>query len=429
MKKIVILTLLIFFVSTIITPFSDADTETKSPVQIANERGQDIGEGFEPESAVNISQTGQILYSYHMDKKWYPASMTKLMTMYLTLEAVKEGKLSLDDKVKITDKHYAMSTLPELSNTKLYPGETYTIGELLQITVSASSNAAALILANEVSDSTSDFTDKMNEKAKEIGMNHTHFVNPTGAENNLLKSFAPKRYKDEMSSTSTARDFAILSQRVVQDTPKVLEFTKALAPTQHGVTYYTFNWSLEGSELSLPGTDGLKTGSSDIADYNHTLSTKRDGFRIDQAMMGAGDFEHLGGDKERNKMGNSLINRSFEQYKYVKVMSKGQHKINKKTYYVEKDLYDVVPNDLKKEDYKFVVEDGKLHLDYDRQFISKDYGPPSVDVQRPLMRKATTFAESSWSTHPILTSLGVAFIVAALAIIIYMIISAFKRKK
>ncbi|MGV2994756.1 serine hydrolase, partial [Streptococcus porcinus] len=153
--------------------------------------------------------------------------MTKLMTMYLTLEAVKEGKLSLDDKVKITDKHYAMSTLPELSNTKLYPGETYTIGELLPITVSASSNAAALILANEVTDATSDFTDKMNEKAKEIGMNHTHFVNPTGAENNLLKSFAPKRYKDEMSSTSTARDFAILSQRVVQDTPKVLEFTKA----------------------------------------------------------------------------------------------------------------------------------------------------------------------------------------------------------
>ena len=135
MKKIVILTLLILFVSTIITPFSDADTETKSPVQIANERGQNIGEGFEPESAVNMSQTGQVLYSYHMDKKWYPASMTKLMTMYLTLEAVKEGKLSLDDKVKITDKHYAMSTLPELSNTKLYPGETYTISELLQITV------------------------------------------------------------------------------------------------------------------------------------------------------------------------------------------------------------------------------------------------------------------------------------------------------
>ncbi|UXV34699.1 penicillin-binding protein PBP4 [Staphylococcus sp. IVB6181] len=429
MKKIVILTMLIFFVSTIITPFSNADTQTKSPVQIANERGQNISEGFEPEGAVNISQTGQVLYDYNMDKKWYPASMSKLMTMYLTLKAVKDGKLSLDDTVKISEDNYRMSTLPELSNTKLYPGETYTIRELLQITVSASSNAAALILANQVSDSTSDFTDKMNKTAKDIGMNHTHFVNPTGAENRLLESFAPERYKDETRSTATARDFAILSQRVVQDTPKVLDFTKAIAPTQHGVTYYTFNWSLEGSELSLPGTDGLKTGSSDVADYNHTLTTKRDGFRIDQAIMGAGDFKNLGGDKERNKIGNSLMNQSFEQYKYVKVMSKGEHKINGKTYFVEKDLYDVLPQDFTKGDYKYVIEDGKLHIDYDRTFISKDYGPPSVDVNRPLTHKATTFAKSSWSEHPVLTIIGGAFVVAALAIVIYMIMELFRRKK
>lgn len=421
--------MLIFFVSTIITPFSNADTQTKSPVQIANERGQNISEGFEPEGAVNISQTGQVLYDYNMDKKWYPASMSKLMTMYLTLKAVKDGKLSLDDTVKISEDNYRMSTLPELSNTKLYPGETYTIRELLQITVSASSNAAALILANQVSDSTSDFTDKMNETAKDIGMNHTHFVNPTGAENRLLESFAPERYKDETRSTATARDFAILSQRVVQDTPKVLDFTKAIAPTQHGVTYYTFNWSLEGSELSLPGTDGLKTGSSDVADYNHTLTTKSDGFRIDQAIMGAGDFKNLGGDKERNKIGNSLMNQSFEQYKYVKVMSKGEHKINGKTYFVEKDLYDILPQDFTKDDYKYVIEDSKLHIDYDRTFISKDYGPPAVDVNRPLTHKATTFAKSSWSEHPVLTIIGSAFVVAALAIVIYMIMELFRRKK
>ena len=162
-------------------------------------------------------------------------------------------------------------------------------------------------------------------------MTHTHFVNPTGAENNLLQNYAPEKYKDEMSSRASAKDFAILSQRVIQDTPKVLYFTKQLAPTQHGVTYYTFNWSLEGSELSLKGTDGLKTGSSDIADYNHTITTKRDGFRIDQAIMGAGDYKHLGGEKERNKMGNSIMNRSFDQYKYVKILSKGEQKLTAKS--------------------------------------------------------------------------------------------------
>ncbi|MEL0538098.1 penicillin-binding protein PBP4 [Staphylococcus debuckii] len=429
MKKIILITLLIFFASTIITPFSEADTNTPSPAEVANEYGYNISDDFNPEGAVNISQTGQVLYDYHMNKKWYPASMTKLMTMYLTLEAVKEHKLSLDDKVKITDDDYRMSTLPELSNTKLYPGDTYTIKELLQITVSASSNAAALILAKKVGGNTSDFTDQMNKKAKKIGMTHTHFVNPTGAENNLLQNYAPEKYKDEMSSRASAKDFAILSQRVIQDTPKVLYFTKQLAPTQHGVTYYTFNWSLEGSELSLKGTDGLKTGSSDIADYNHTITTKRDGFRIDQAIMGAGDYKHLGGEKERNKMGNSIMNRSFDQYKYVKILSKGEQKINGKKYYVKKDLYDVLPKDYTKKDYKFVIKDGRVHIDYPRQFISNQYGPPSVEVKRPLVHEATTFAQSSFSEHPVLTVIGCAFIIAALAIIIFLIIDAIRRRK
>lgn len=92
------------------------------------------------------------------------------MTMYLTLEAVNKGQLSLDDTVTMTNKEYIMSTLPELSNTKLYPGQVWTIADLLQITVSNSSNAAALILAKKVSKNTSDFVDLMNNKAKAIGM-------------------------------------------------------------------------------------------------------------------------------------------------------------------------------------------------------------------------------------------------------------------
>ena len=141
-----------------------ANAETVTPTQAANQYGYNVTDNYQPEGAVNIAQTGQILYQYNADKDWYPASMSKLMTMYLTLEAVNRGDLSLDDKVKITDKHYSMSTLPELSNTKLYPGETYTIKELLQITVSNSSNAAALILGQEVSGNLSDFTDAMNKK-------------------------------------------------------------------------------------------------------------------------------------------------------------------------------------------------------------------------------------------------------------------------
>lgn len=89
-------------------------------------------------------------------------------------------------------------------------------------------------------------------------MTHTYFTNPTGAENTQLQEFAPKLTTNDNNSTSTAKDYAILDQHVIADTPNILHFTKQLAPTQHGVTYYTFNHSLEGASLSLPGTDGLK---------------------------------------------------------------------------------------------------------------------------------------------------------------------------
>lgn len=427
MRKLILAIVTVLFVGSIITPFAKAETVT--PTQAANQYGYNVTDNYQPEGAVNIAQTGQILYQYNADKEWYPASMSKLMTMYLTLEAVNNGDLSLDDKVKITDKHYRMSTLPELSNTKLYPGETYTIKELLQITVSNSSNAAALILGQEVSGNLSDFTDAMNKKAKSIGMKDTHFVNPTGAENKQLKDFAPKKYKNEENNTSTAKDFTILAQRTIQDTPKIIYFTKQLAPTQHGVTYYTFNHSLEGADMSLEGTDGLKTGSSDIADYNHTITTKRDNFRINQTIMGAGNYDNLGGEKQRNMMGNVLMNMSFDQYKYKKIISKGNHEINGKTYYVEKDLYDVLPKDFDKNDYKYVIEDGKLHIEYDRKFISEKYGPPTVNVSKPILHQTTTVVKTTWDEHPILTLLGTILIIAAIAIIIYLIIETFKNRK
>ncbi|MFW0760555.1 penicillin-binding protein PBP4 [Staphylococcus cohnii] len=427
MRKLILAIVTVLFVGSIITPFAKAETVT--PTQAANQYGYNVTDNYQPEGAVNIAQTGQILYQYNADKEWYPASMSKLMTMYLTLEAVNNGDLSLDDKVKITDKHYRMSTLPELSNTKLYPGETYTIKELLQITVSNSSNAAALILGQEVSGNLSDFTDAMNKKAKSIGMKDTHFVNPTGAENKQLKDFAPKKYKNEENNTSTAKDFTILAQRTIQDTPKIIYFTKQLAPTQHGVTYYTFNHSLEGADMSLEGTDGLKTGSSDIADYNHTITTKRGNFRINQTIMGAGNYDNLGGEKQRNMMGNALMNMSFDQYKYKKIISKGNHEINGKTYYVEKDLYDVLPKDFDKNDYKYVIEDGKLHIEYDRKFISEKYGPPTVNVSKPILHQTTTVVKTTWDEHPILTLLGTILIIVAIAIIIYLIIETFKNRK
>lgn len=424
MKKILSTIIIVFFATFSITPFVEANT--LSPVDIAQQAGYSVDERYQPVGLVSISETGQILYNYEGNQKWDPASMTKLMTMYLTLKAVDEGKIKLTDTVNITDEHYRMSTLPELSNTKLYPGETYTVAELLQITVSASSNASSLILANLVADNTSDFVDLMNATAKDLGMSDTHYVNPTGAENRLLLDYAPKRYRSESDTVTSPHDYAILAQRVVHDTPNILKFTKQIAPTQHGVTYYTYNHLLEGANLSVPGTDGLKTGSSDVADYNSTVTTKRGNFRLHSVIMGVGDYYAIGGEEQRDMINASTINYLFDQYEYRKILSKGKHDINGTQYYVTEDFYDVVPKNMK-DHYQFIVEDGKVHINYDRKFISKSYGPPTVKVERPIIHNSKSIVESSWSAHPILTVFGLFFSVVLLSLLIYYVISHLRK--
>src|SRR5699024_11385764 len=101
--------------------------------------------------------------------------MSKLMTLYLTEKAIKSGKLKEDDTVKMTDEEYRLSTLPELSNTKLYPGDVYTISELMQITISNSSNAGAMILGRETMKAENiGSAKKIEEDRKSTRLNSSH---------------------------------------------------------------------------------------------------------------------------------------------------------------------------------------------------------------------------------------------------------------
>ncbi len=450
MKKCLLLFFSLVLINITLNQNAYAADNEKSPTQVANEYGYNLGEIYQPEGAINYSsKTGQIMYEYQIDKKWYPASMSKLMTLYLTEKAIKSGKLKEDDTVKMTDEEYRLSTLPELSNTKLYPGDVYTISELMQITISNSSNAGAMILGRETmkaenigsakkiedkdkdsnnntaskqqkKDLDSDFIDYMNETAKELGMEHTQFYNSNGAANNLLLEYKAKRYQSDEENYSTSRDFAILTQHLVNDYPGILEYTKKVAPTIHYVTYYTYNHSLEGADMSLEGTDGLKTGSSDIADYNHSLSTKRDGLRVNQILFGAGDYNTVGGEKERNMMGNSLMEKTFDEYEWKKVLSKGVHKINDKKYYITEDLYDVVKKGV---DYEVVVENGEAHIDYDRSYINDKYGPPTVKLESPSKHKfnQTKDKVTSPDNRPILMTASIILAIGLILLLTWLI--------
>ena len=150
--------------------------------------------------------------------------MSKMMTLYLTYEAIENGKLKLNDKVKITNKYATMSNLPNLSSVSLKQGQTYTIEELIKQTTLASSNAAAMILGEKVSGDNNTFTNKMNQQAKSFNMTNTNFVNPAGAQNSLLDHMHLQNLKTRFPK-STAKDMNLLMQALIKY-PQILQISK-----------------------------------------------------------------------------------------------------------------------------------------------------------------------------------------------------------
>ena len=211
--------------------------------------------------------SGEILYEQNPDVKCYPASLTKIMTLVLTLEALDEGKISLDDDVITSGEAASMGG----SQVYLYEGEVRTVEEMLIAVAVGSGNDASVALAEFVAGSLPAFIDMMNEKAKEIGMTNTNFANPHGLH-------------DENHYT-TASDMAKLAYYAIK-VPKLLEFT----------SIYEYDFRPEPKPLKLwntnrllkwyDGCDGLKTGYTPEANRNLVATAVRDDLRLITVVMG-----------------------------------------------------------------------------------------------------------------------------------------------
>ncbi|RXK18616.1 DUF1958 domain-containing protein [Macrococcus sp. DPC7161] len=364
--------------------FAPMTAYADTPADIANNDGYSIDYKYNPKGDVVISAyNGQILYGYNIDAKWPPASMSKLMTLYLLMQEMDKGKVTYKTKVTVNDKYYGISKLPMLSNNNFRKGATYTVDELIQIMLTASSNSATFMLANLVDKDDSDFVDLMNRKANELGMTNTRFYNPAGPPNNLLLQYKPKRYLQDDDNISSSRDFAILCQHLVTEYPEILKYTSKVnvtvkKGTQDQETFGTYNHSLEGAKLGYKGVDGLKTGSSDTAGFNTAITGKQNNMRIIQIMLGVEDWYDPPAEFNRNKMANAIMDLIYSKYAYKKVLSKGVHKVNGKEIIVFNDLYDIVRDGQKG---KLIYKNGKVHYEYDREFISKDYNAPTVKYE------------------------------------------------
>jgi D-alanyl-D-alanine carboxypeptidase len=211
------------------------------------------------------ADSGKVIEAENATVPWYPASVTKLMTAYVTLSAVKAGKISLDTLVTVSP--VAASQSP--AKMGLRPGTQVTIDNALKMMLVRSANDMAVVLAEGVGGSIDGFSVMMNDAAQKLGMTQTHYVNPNGLP------------ADEQ--ITSARDLAILARGIIKDLPEYEYFVHIPAIRFGRRVTQNFN-RLIGR---YPGADGFKTGFICASGYNLVASATRDGHRLIAVVLGA----------------------------------------------------------------------------------------------------------------------------------------------
>jgi len=209
-------------------------------------------------------QSGQVLAGQDADKRIEPASLTKLMTAYVTFKALKEGRLRLDQTLPVSVKAWKM----EGSRMFVEPRLPVTVDQLIKGMIVQSGNDACIVLAEGVAGSEEAFVQMMNAEAKRLGLTNTHYTNATGLPD-------PNLY-------TSADDLAKLSAAIIRDFPQFF-------PT-YSIKEFTYNKIKQGNRNPLlytdPNVDGMKTGHTQSAGYNLVATSKKDGRRVIAAVIG-----------------------------------------------------------------------------------------------------------------------------------------------
>lgn len=232
-------------------------------------------------------ETGHIHHEANPDTITYPASLTKMMTLYLTFKALREGRLTLHQKLKVS-KHASRQ-----SPSKLYlkPGSTITVQQAIYALVTKSANDVAVVLAEAIGKTESKFAQKMTAQAKRLGMKKTVFKNASGLPNS--------------KQVTTARDMAILSISLYRDFPEYFSYFKKQSFTYKGQKHRNHNRLLG----KVKGVDGIKTGFINASGFNLAASVVRDNKRIVAVVLGGRTS------RSRDKHMIDLLERTYTKIK------------------------------------------------------------------------------------------------------------------
>lgn len=292
MKKFVLMTSIIFSILLVTTG-----------TIYGEEKGSDSELNLAPDakSAILIERdTGKMLYDKNAHEKLPPASMTKVMTLLLIMEALDTGKINKDEIIRVSERAASMGG----SQIFLEAGEEMSVNDLLKGVAIASGNDASVALAERISGSEEAFVKEMNEKAKELGLKNTLFQNTTGLP-------AKNHY-------STVYDMAIMAKELLKY-ETITEYTSKYEDYLRKGQENEF-WLVNTNKLVkfYPGVDGLKTGYTNEAKYCLTATAEKNDMRVIAVVMGADTT------KERNATVSQMLDYAFNHFETTNLYKKGQ---------------------------------------------------------------------------------------------------------
>ena len=297
------------------------------------------------------ASTGKILFDKNMDEQKSPASMTKIMTILLTVEAIESGKISLEDEVNISANASKMGG----SQVYLEENSTATVEMLLKSIAIGSANDASVAVAEKIGGTESNFVNMMNKRAKELGAVNTTFKNPHGL--------------DEEGHLTTAHDLALIARELIKH-EEILKLTSTYETT---ITHKNGKslWLVNTNKLIkfYNGLDGLKTGFTDNAGYCLTGTMLRNDMRLITVTMKAPTKE------DRNTDTINLMEYAYSMY-YKSTLIKKDKKIG--------DMF--IDNAKKRKVSYYLKEDASVILDKDVRNIKYNYSVKLNNVKAPLKK-------------------------------------------
>ena len=244
-------------------------------------------------SIVIDAETGQVLHGANQDTRNYPASLTKMMTLYMAFEALEKGKLTLNKKLKVSRRASGMPP----SKLGLKRGQTIRAEDVILALVTKSANDAAVVMAEALGGKETQFARMMTKKARALGMKRTTFRNASGLPNR--------------GQLSTARDMSKLAQALLRDFPSYYRYFSTKSFTYAGRTYRNHNKLLK----NYKGTDGIKTGYIRASGFNLVASVKRNNRRLIAVVFGGRTS------RSRDRHIKKLLDRSFKKLAELRIAS------------------------------------------------------------------------------------------------------------